>query len=65
MSSFEATFAPAAPVAPVALAVIYFSDEDRSVVADYSPVLRPSAYAAAAALALSSSEGTPLLSLIS
>jgi len=42
MSSFEATLAPAAPVA-VAFAVICFSDEERSVVADYSPVLSPSA----------------------
>jgi hypothetical protein len=43
ISSFDATLAPAAPVAPVALAVIYFSEDERSVVADCSPVLRPSA----------------------
>jgi hypothetical protein len=45
--------------------VICFSEDVRSVVADYSPVLSPSAVASAAAFCLSSSDGTPLLSLIS
>lgn len=64
ISSFDAALAPAAP--PVAVVgVIYFSEEVRSVVADYSPVFKPSAVASAAAFCLSSSDGTPLLSLIS
>ena len=64
MSSLEAALAPAAP--PVAaVGVIYFSEDVRSVVADCSPVFNPSAVANAAAFCLSSSDGTPLLSLIS
>jgi hypothetical protein len=62
MSSFEAA-AFVAPVAPAAY-VMFLSEVDRSVAADWSPFLRPSAWAAAA-FALSKSEGTPLLSLIS
>ena len=64
MSSLEPALAPAAP--PVAVVgVICFSEEVRSVVADYSPVFSPSAVANAAAFCLSNSDGTPLLSLIS
>jgi len=59
MSSFEALL-----FAPVGLFAIFFSEDERSVVAEASPLLRPSAYAYAC-LALSISVGTPLFSRIS
>lgn len=58
MSSFDAA------LFPTWFYCMCFSDEDKSVVAEVSPAFKPSA-SAAAYFYLSSSVGTPLLSLIS